>query len=174
MNAAPRHSRHPLLDWHVYQGQTNDCGPSCVTIVANALRNAPVTSVPVVAQGLLEARPLPGRIRGWATFPWGMVRTLRRLGFQARWRMGVQEERLVEIVEGPAAGIVIVGQPLRFEGRRWRGWSHYEVLYGWDVEGRWGFVDPARPTERAIVWQPASDFRRQWGAMGRQLIEVWV
>ncbi len=168
----------PLPKWHVHQGETNDCGPFCAAIVANALRDAPVVSAPALARELERAprdlhHILPDRIKGWATFPWGVVHALRKLGFQARWQMGASLERLRENLEHDRVSIVIVGEPFAFEGGKWQGWAHYKVLYAWDPEEGWAFVDPAASEKQVFSYQDTEAFERQWKQVGRILIEVW-
>ena len=69
--------------------------------------------------------------------------------------------------------IVIVGEPLYFEGRTWLGWSHYKILDAWNPERGLGFVDPAALRVSGMTWQLLDEFRRQWAWMGKQIIEVW-
>jgi hypothetical protein len=166
-------SPHPFHRWHIYQGRTNDCGPACIAIVANTLRGASVTGVEVLSQALVEARPLPGRVQGWATFPWGMVRAFRDLGLQARWRVGVGEARLRENLRAGRTTVLLVGRPLRVVKGRWRGWAHYKVLYSWAPPGEWGFVDPAVASP-PVTRQGARALRTDWNWLGRQIVEVWA
>jgi hypothetical protein len=57
--------------------------------------------------------------------------------------------------------------------RRWQGWAHYKILYGWDPEKGWGFVDPAVPSAHGISWQGDVCWLLVVLARdGRQLIEV--
>ena len=182
--------------WHVYQGKTNDCGPYCVTIVTNGLYRAPLVNAEVLAAELSQ-RGFPDRIPGWATLPWGVARSLRTLGLDARWRFGASLERLFDNLRGDVTTVVIVGEPLRFVKRKlkstgkgdrpndkrplmaflrripqWRGWSHYKVLYRWEPDEGMGFVDPQSSAASGMSWQTLDAFRRQWDAMGRQIVEV--
>ncbi|MFP4344487.1 MAG: hypothetical protein ACLFU8_07335 [Anaerolineales bacterium] len=166
-------SPHPFDRWHIYQGRSNDCGPACIAIVANTLRGASVTGVDVLSQALVEARPLPGRVRRWATFPWGMARAFRDLGFHARWRVGVSAGRLRKNLLAGRATVLLVGRPLRVVQGRWRGWAHYKVLYSWAPHGEWGFVDPAVASP-PVIHQPARALRTDWNWLGRQSVEVWA
>ncbi len=167
-----RISTHPFPQWHCYQGESNDCGPVSATIVLNTLMGEDVADPDTLSKELLlrEGLHLPGRIPRWATFPWGLVRLFRQRGLQARWRLLVKEAQLHENLRRGVATIVVVGEPFRFEGGRWRGWAHYEVLYGWE-EGQWLLVDPASRTP--VISQSAEAFIRQWRNLGRQVIEVW-
>ncbi|MBN1874445.1 MAG: hypothetical protein JXA33_09465 [Anaerolineae bacterium] len=169
----------PVPKWHTYQGNSNDCGPFCATMAANALRDAPVVDAPTLARTMEEApeddvvRLLPPRIKGWATFPWGVVYALRKMGFEARWRFGVSKARLRENLDEDRVSIVIVGDPLAFKEGKWVGWAHYKVLYAWDPEDGWAFVDPAAPASQVYSYQDDEAFEDQWSWMGRHVIEVW-
>ncbi len=165
-------SPYPFPRWHRYQGATNDCGPVSAAIVINTLRGE-ARAEPSALDHLLRQwrgwRP-PGRIPRWATFPWGMCSLFRRYGLRARWRILADEKRLrLDLREGVAV-IVLVGEPWHFERLRWRGWTHYKVLYGWEA-GHWLFVDPAAPVP--LVREDAATFTRRWRKTGRQLIEIW-
>lgn len=160
-----------LDKWHIYQGNTNDCGPFCVTIVANGLYRAPLVNAHALAEEL-SRRGFPDRIPGWATLPWGMVRSLRTLGLEARWRFGVSFKRLFDNLRGAMVTIVIVGEPLRFQKGKYAGWSHYKVLYTWEPARGLGFVDPGTADASGMTWQTLEAFRREWNWMGRQIVEV--
>lgn len=173
----------PLPDWHVYQGDTNDCGPFCATIAVNALREEAVADADTLARALEQApedesigqswraKLLPARIKGWATFPWGLAYALRSMGFESRWRVGASSDRLRDNLDKGLTTIVIVGEPLRLIDGEWRGWSHYKILYAWDPKLGWAFVDPA--STDVFSYQDAESFEDQWTWMGRNIIEVW-
>jgi len=177
-------SSRSLPRWHTYQGQSNDCGPYCVAIVGDALRGPVVTAQAQAATSVAGEKPappplpkakgiaLPSRIPNWATFPWGVARGLRARGLDVRWRVGATEERLRENLRNDVTTIVIVGDLFHRVGKRWHPWSHYKVLYGWDMERGWAFVDPAVQSADGVAWQAAEPFTRQWRGLGRQLIEV--
>ncbi len=170
---------YPLPEWHVNQGNSNDCGPFSATIVANALRNAAVVDAPKLARAMEDAprepgQLLPARMKGWATFPWGIVYALRSFGFEAQWKMGTSLRRLKGNLDKGVTSIVIVGDPLRFDNGKWAGWAHYKVLYAWDPEEGWAFVDPAAPDSDIFSYQDDKSFQEQWTWMGRHVIEVWV
>ncbi|MCD4737926.1 MAG: hypothetical protein K8R89_01525 [Anaerolineae bacterium] len=86
----------PLHKYHQYQGKTNNCGPTSLAIVANAIWGQTRLQGPRVAQELstprFRARPIPHpvvrRIPNWATFPWGLVDYLRQQEIPARWATG--------------------------------------------------------------------------------------
>lgn len=194
-------SSFALDAWHVYQGKTNDCGPYCVTIVTNGVYGARLVNEKALAEELSH-RGFPDRIPGWATLPWGMVRSLRTLGLAARWRFGVSFEQLFGNLRNGITTIVIIGEPLRFVKRKlkddvksgtadagekkqdslrtailrripkWGGWSHYKVFYRWEPGEGLGFVDPQTSRASGMTWQTLDEFRREWNWMGRQIVEV--
>ena len=47
-----------------------------------------------------------------------MVRSLRTLGLDARWRIGVSFERLFGNLRNDVTTVVIIGEPLRFVKRK--------------------------------------------------------
>ncbi|HQE92256.1 MAG TPA: hypothetical protein PLH19_06185 [Anaerolineae bacterium] len=162
---------YPFERYHVYQGRTNDCGAYCIAMVSNGLYDIPLVNAAALASEL-DRRGLPDRVPGWALFPWGVVATFRRLGLHARWRRGARLTQLFGLLRRNLTTLVIVGEPLRFVNHKWSGWSHYKILYAWEPEREFGFVDPATPQRAGVTWQKVEEFRRQWTWMGRQIIEV--
>lgn len=163
---------YPVGRYHVHQRDSNDCGPYCVAMVANTLYDGPFVNAAVLAAEL-DQRGFPERIPGWATLPWGVVASLRRLGLRARWRVGGSLKRLFANLRQNRLTIVIIGEPLRFVGRRWQGWSHYKILVAWQPDRGLGFVDPFTARADGMTWQSLDEFRRQWAWMGKQIVEVW-
>lgn len=169
---------YPLPKWHRQQSTPTNCGPYSVMFVANSLRDADVIDGDALASRL-EGPPsvrhslIPLRIRNWATFPWGLVRALRELGFAARWRVWVPLRELYANLNRNRATIVLVGDPLRFENGAYAGWSHYKVLYAWDPDEGFAFVDPAAPAGEGYSYQDEDAFMREWTRMGRQIVEAW-
>lgn len=169
--------RQPLPKWHRHQGSSNDCGPYSVMIVANGLLDAQVVDGDALARAMEGRRAargtwLPARIKGWATFPWGVAAALRKQGLDAHWRPFRAKRDLWANLNRGWPTIVIVGDPLRFDEGRYAGWSHYKVLYAWDAEEGFAFVDPAADDGVAFTYQDEATFDQQWAAMGRQVIEV--
>ena len=109
---------YPLARYHVHQRNSNDCGPYCVAMVTNTLYAGPFVNAAALAEEL-NRRGFPERIPGWATLPWGVVASLRRLGLRARWRLGASLKQLFTNLRQDCITIVIVGEPLYFEGRTW-------------------------------------------------------
>jgi len=143
-------------------------------MVTNTLYEGPFVNAEALSEEL-NRRGFPERIPDWATLPWGVVASLRRLGLRARWRLGGALRRLFTNLQQDRITIVMIGEPLYFEGRTWRGWSHYKILDAWDPERKLnlGFVDPATANATGMTWQSLDAFRRQWAWMGKQMIEVW-
>ncbi len=162
---------HPVARYHVYQGETNDCGPYCVAIVSNTLYRAHLVHADLLADEL-SRRGLPDRIPHWATTPWGVVSALRRLGLRAHWRLGQRMARLFTNLREDRMTIVVIGEPLRFVRHKWGGWAHYKILSSWEPGRGLGFVDPGTSHPTGMTWQTVDEFRRQWIWMGRQIIEV--
>ncbi len=169
--------KKPLPKWHVNQGNSNDCGPFCVTIVANGIRDADIINPERLAREMEAGSDqrryfLPQRIKGWATFPWGVVNALRGMEFQARWRVGASLERLQQNLDEDRPTIVLIGKPLAYKNGKYAGWSHYKVVYAYD-DDEWAFVDPLAKAHDVYSYQDMESFKKQWTAMGRIIIEVW-
>ncbi len=175
--------------YHEYQGATNDCAPFCVAMAANALLGEARYRAAQIAREL--DRPvwrwwpppplLYRRVPGWATFPWGPADILRRMGFRARWGLFGSEERLRQNLREGRITLVSVGNLL--DWRAWgreRLWGHVKILYAWDPDQGWAFVDPAiHPAtaqdvwgQAGIGWQSHTSFMHQWRSMLRWTTEV--
>ena len=168
----------PLPRWHRHQGSSNDCGPYCAMIVTNGLLDRDAVDGDVLGREMegslaLRGSLIPARIKGWATFPWGVAGVLRRQGFKVRWRPMAALRDLYANLNRGRPTIVIVGEPLRFVDGKYGGWSHYKVLYAWDPDEGFAFVDPASADGVAFSYQDEATFVTQWRAMGRQMIEIW-
>ena len=187
LSAVTFHLHTPVFRYHQHQGNTNDCGPTSLAIAANALLDEERFQGPEVAQEMndpaFEVRPFPHfvvrRIHNWATFPWGIVHYLRQHDVPARWSPLGTVERLRRNLLADRITIVMLGEPLHWEGRRYAGWGHAKVLFGYTPEKGFLFVDPAyqhRPDDpdswkqHALSWQEEREFRRQW----RNLLGIYV
>ncbi len=182
--AAPQ----PIYRYHAYQGDSNHCGPYSVAIAANAWRGRaccdPLDVARAMNRPLFKARPLPHwvllRLPNGPSFPWGMAAYLvERLGVAARCRAWCPEDLLQRNLQQGAITIVFIGDLLRFERGRYRGWAHAKVLYGYDSSRGYAFVDPgyARDPEDpwaalGLFWQPRAEFLRGWRGMLRTAITV--
>jgi len=188
LSGVPFRLRKPVYQYHQYQGVTNDCGPTCLAIAANAVRGREELEAVRVAQEMnrlgLAWRAFPylavSRIPNWATFPWGIVHTLRKRGIPARWRPFGTVERLRKNLLEDQVTIVMVGEPLRWDGGRYRGWAHAKVVFGHVAERGFVFVDPAvrrssdpnRLEYHGLTWQGLEEFVRQWRNLCRVYVEV--
>lgn len=180
--------RRPVYDYHQYQGYTNDCGPTCVAIAANALLEEERFEGPVVAEEMsrvaFEWTPVPHlvvqRVPGWATFPRGIVYYLRKHGFQARWRPFGKLEKLDSNVRADRITMVILGEPWRWEDGSYKGWGHVKILFGHVPGQRLLFVDPgyARSSDEesleyhGLFWEEEEEFVRLWRNYLRIYVEV--
>lgn len=180
--------RKPIYRYYQYQALTNDCGPTTLAIAANTLRGREELQGPTVARDMnlfglaWRAFPYvaPSRIPGWATFPWGLVHHLRKRGIRARWQPFGSLNRLRRNLLDDTITVVIIGEPLRWEKRSYRGWAHYKVLFGYEAGRGLLFVDPAvrrsqdpkRIEHHGLSWQGEAEFLRQWANMLRLYVEV--
>ncbi len=170
----------PLHKYHQYQGKTNNCGPTSLAIVANALWGQTRLQGPRVAQELSTPRfrvhPIPHlvvrRIPNWATFPWGIVDYLRQLEIPAHWAVGGTEEKLRRNLDAEQITMVIIGELWSWRGWRYTGWAHVKILYGFTPGRGYLFVDPASRDKHGLSWQTAEEFAQQWRNLFRSYIEV--
>jgi hypothetical protein len=183
------HLRKPVYKYHQFQGSSNDCGPSSLSIAANAMLGKVRFKAPRVAEEMndvaFEPRPIPHwvvrRVPDWATFPWGIVHYLRENNISARWSLFGTVEKLQANLQADLITIVIIGQPLLFKKWRPAGWSHAKTLFGHIPAKGFLFVDsahkprPDRPgtwAEHGLTWQDEKEFMKQWRSMLRIYIEV--
>lgn len=180
--------RKPLYRFHQFQGLTNDCGPTSLAIAANTLVGVRDWQAALVAQDMdriglaWRAFPFiaPSRVPGWATFPWGMVHHLRKRGIRARWGLWGTPGRLHRNLRDDRITIVAVGEPFRWKQRKYHGWAHIKLIYGYAAGRGFLFVDPAIRSSRnreglehhGLSWQREEGFLRQWGNMLRTYVEV--
>lgn len=188
LSGVPFRLRKPVFRYHQYQGKTNDCGPTSLAIAANAVRGQEELEGDAVAEEMnrlgLAWRAFPylmvSRIPNWATFPWGIVHYLRRRGIPARWRPFGTMARLRQNLLNDQLTIVMIGEPLRWEGGRYRGWAHAKVVFGYIAGHGFLFVDPAvrraenpnRIEHHGLSWQREEAFLRQWRNLLRIYVEV--
>lgn len=179
-----------LHDYHQYQGQSNDCGPTSLAIAANALLDAERYLKDKVAEDMndpgFQVWPFPHfvvrRIRNWATFPWGLVHDAREHRFHARWRPFGTLARLQRNLDQDRVTLVFVGEPLRWKEGGYDGWAHVKVLFGYTPGKGWAFVDPGHSkggdpdswSALGIFWQDADDFLSAWRGLFRIYVEVWL
>lgn len=187
------HTSTDLFQWHQYQGDaTNDCAAFCIAMVGNAFLNNPQFDGHTVAREMEKPvwvrSPVPHiairKLRNWATLPWGISGYLQAKHIPARLRWRGSTEDLLRNIQENRFTIVILGEPFRLEGLRFRGWAHAKVLYGFEPIGPqpergFYFVDPGYPREwsrpqqpRGVFRQDEAEFRQQWGNMLRPYVEV--
>ena len=158
-----------LLQAHHFQGKTNDCGPFSTAIVLRALQRTDLEGS-ILAKQMNAIRwrgilPILQRIPDWATFPWGIVQTLKKFGLRSYWTAFQTESTLIRALRQGMVPIIILGQwkPL---------WAHYLILVAQDDQQGLGFVDPAHPKPQ-IVWYQRADFNRLWKHYGQVIITVF-
>ncbi len=157
-----------ILAAHQFQGQTNDCVPFSIAMVANGLRGLNVDGKELGQEmnrvhwrGML---PVIYRMPNWAAFPWGMTAVLKDYGFPAKWRLLQNAVHLVEKIKSGDILLPIIG--------RWRPlWAHVMVLLAHHPELGWGFANPAH-AKGELYWLRHAGFERQWRAMGKMIIEA--
>ena len=178
----------PLEDYHQYQGQTNDCGPTTAAILGNAYLNELRFQGPEVAERLnrlnFSLRPIPhfvlGRIPGWATFPWGIAYFLRSRGIPVSWKPFRDREDLLEGIRADQLMAVIIGEPFLKKDRRFAGWSHYLIVAGYQSQRGFLVLDPGKKQrsggdrweQKGMVWRPEEEFLSLWRKMFRVIITV--
>jgi hypothetical protein len=153
---------------HMYQGNSNNCGPCSAAIVLNALINLLVTGNDLSTElnsiswrGII---PVVRRIPNWATFPWGLVDLFNNYGIRSRWKIFSKQTDLLSAVVGGKTPIVIIGV--------WRQrWSHYKILAAYDEKLGFGFIDPGSRSSN-ISWQREDEFLSQWRFLFNSIIEV--
>ena len=179
--------RLPLSRYHRYQKESLNCGPYSLSIVANALLDEERFDPDVVAEELnrpsVASSPIPHlvirRIPNSATFPWGIADYLRQHGFRAKWRPWGNMDRLLKNLRDQVATIVMIGEPVKFEGTKYTGWAHVKPVYGYEEGVGLAFVDPGYPKDpddvwggQGIFWQDEKSFLREWANLLRIMIEV--
>lgn len=177
LELARRHAR-ALDSYHVWQRDTNDCGPHVVTMAINFWQGREVLDADDVARVMNRPRFGVGviplvirRIPNWATFPWGIADMLRINGIPARWRFLVGEAALLHALNEGRVAMPIYGEPLRRQNGRWNGWSHVAILHGWDaVSQSYTFVDSSKQSAPTAI--PRARFLKLWRNMGRLLVEI--
>jgi len=179
----------PLYEYHQFQGESQDCGPTSLAIAANALlgeeryikkrvsneMNAPGFTVSPFPHFVVR------RVKNWATFPWGIVNYARSEGFRTRWAPFGTQRKLQRNLENDRITLVFVGQPLRFNEGKWDGWAHIKVLYGYTPGKGYVFVDPGHSAgggsdswaSMGLFWQSEDDFLRYWRGLLRIYVEIW-
>jgi hypothetical protein len=162
-----------LIDYHQFQGASNDCAPHTVAMVVNAYKKQKLLEGDKVAKRMnrptLRVRLMPlviRRVPNWATFPWGIVDELRENGIRARWRFGAGVADLQKALDEDRVPMPIIGE-LKMPGL----WAHVKALAVIDPAHGYGFVDPAHP-KAEISWQSKVEFERLWDNLRHLLVET--
>ena len=170
------HSESRLLNFHQWQGKSNDCGPFTTAIVLNTFRGEKIFDGKTLAQEMNRPRLkwygllpfiLIRRIPDWATMPWGIADTLTQHGVRARWRFGATKDDLLNALNQNRVAMPIIGEinlPRKL-------WAHVKPLAQYDRQSGFGFVDPAHPTAE-IVWQNENEFAGLWRNWRNLLVET--
>lgn len=159
--------------YHLPQGSTNDCGPTNIAMVLNALIGQPGTfSKDMIGAEMYQTG---GRIPqswskiGGATFPWSMANEFNRVAVRENipWRARLQNNG----TKKDLMGYLQQGQPVTVL-KIWdngRG-AHYETVIGYDhALDKIITLDPSRdPTDEKMVQeeilneQPWDSFNADW------------
>jgi hypothetical protein len=183
------HLNTKVYNYHQYQGKTNDCAPTTLAIAANAYLGKPHFQGSAVGKSMnkphFQLFPCPKlvvhRIPNWATFPWGIVNYLKRQQIDARWRLFGTNTKLIENINNDQITIIILGG--LFENKRFHfsPWAHAKILYGFDPQRGYLFVDPAYDRNlsdrsslayHGLFWQDGTSFNREWRNLMRIYIEI--
>jgi hypothetical protein len=177
-------ARTPLFQYHQFQGNTNNCGPTSLAIAANAYLGEDRFQGDQVARELDNWRSsfphliLP-RIKNWMTFPWGIVQYLMMHGIPARWAPFGQPNKLVHNLINDRITMVVIGEVFRWNKSTYAGWGHVKVLFGFDPDLGYVFVDPAYAKLNndpdawksiGLNWQKEDTFIREW----RNLMGIYI
>ncbi len=179
------HFKTPIYNYHQYQGKTNNCGPTSLAISMNAFIQEEKFNGEIISNELDHwtkhfPRLFIPRISNWATFPWGLVQYLRSQKFPGRWSLSGNSEKLIENINGEIITMVIVGEPLRWKNRKYDGWAHIKVLFGYSP-GYFFFIDPAHNKnagsshdlqDDGIYRQNEDEFKKLWKNMLKIYIEL--
>ena len=189
IQSIPHRMTTPLYEFHQYQGQSNDCGPTSLAIAANALLGEDRFLKDHVAEEMNDpaftVRPFPHfvvrRIKNWATFPWGIVNYLQEQELHARWSPLGTTDRLLRNLTANRITLVFVGEPLQWKDGKYNGWAHVKVLYGYQPGKGYVFVDPGRQrrpdapdswASLGLFWQDEEKFLSYWRGLFRIYVEV--
>jgi hypothetical protein len=157
-----------LQNSHQYQGLTNNCGPYAIATIL------PLFGVEGISGDYLanhfnrlasmDGRYIPGRIRNYATFPWGLVWVFKQYHINARWKVLYNRDLLISRIPTNNVQIVLISDLFKMH-------AHYLILVAYDEHLGMGFIDPAFPNY-AIHWITEKTFTKRWGQLGRNTI--WV
>ncbi|HQV70161.1 MAG TPA: C39 family peptidase [Thermoflexales bacterium] len=182
---APRYFMDSYLrpgteQFHQYQlvatDSPNHCGPFSAAMAVNIVTGQPVVTglqiAGLLTKNFIEWKSLLPRINRFPprayTFPGAIANFLRRDGVNARAHVFGSLGQLRASLLAGRVPVVLHGEPFRFEGLRWKGWSHWKVVVGY-TPTQFLFQDPwlkdPQPVAGDIV-----EFDRYW----RNMLRAWV
>lgn len=182
---ADAYTRPDTAQFHQYQLRAKDspnhCGPFSTAMAVNMLLGEHRLKGEDVAETLTrefigwypEESLLP-RINRFPpkafTFPGAIAGYLNRTGIAAKAHRSGTLDELRQCVLAGRIPAVLHGEPLKFEGLRWKGWSHWKLVVGF-TPTHFLFQDPwfeiPDPAPGAI-----EEFDRYWANMGRAWVEI--
>lgn len=168
--------------FHQYQltakDSPNHCGPFSAAMAVNIVMGQPIfTGVQIAStltKNFVEWKSLLPRVNRFPprafTFPGAIANFLRRDGVTARAHLLGSLGQLRACVLAGRVPVVLHGEPLRFEGLRWKGWSHWKIIVGY-TPTQFLFQDPWLPDPAPVAGDIAT-FDHYWGNMLRAWVDV--
>lgn len=157
----------------------NHCGPFSAAMALNMVMGETLITGEQIAKSLtrhfVEWRPgesLLPRLNRFPprafTFPGAIVNFLRRDGLWAQLHINGSIGQLRASALSGRVPVVLLGEPLRFSGLRWVGWSHWKTVVGF-TPTQFLFQDPLYEKPEPTA-QDIAEFDRQW----RNMLRFWV
>ena len=158
-----------LVTNHLFQAQSNNCGPFCAAMVINMVKGSHIDGNDL-AQSMNRPRfnlfyPIIRRIPDFATFPWGITDTLAENNILSTWKFFNYYSDLINLLPQKNILIVLTASYKPLSG-------HYRILTAIE-EDRVGFIDPAYPVNE-IHFQPRASFLLDWQNAFNPVIIVQV
>jgi len=147
-----------LINSYQYQGLTNDCGPFSISIILQALKVSKITGTDLSKdmKGLHWNGIYPNiyRLRNGATFPWGILKILRKYNLHCKYYVFTSEEKIIRYMKEKNIVILLVGKlfPL---------WAHYMIFGKYSALKGYGFIDPGN-NKNKISWIIKDDLKNIW------------
>ena len=158
-----------LVANHLYQAQSNNCGPFCTAMVINLIKGLHIDGNDL-AQSMNHPRfnfflPMIRRIPDYATFPWGITDSLAENGIISSWKFLNAYSDLSNFLPQKKILVILTATYKPLNG-------HYRILASLE-EDRVGFVDPAYPVNE-IHYQQRASFLLEWQNAFNPIITVQV
>lgn len=123
----------------VAQDSPNHCGPFSAAMAVNIVMGQPIFTglqiASVLTRNFVEWKSLLPRLNRFPprdyTFPGAIANFLRRDGIQAGAHLFGSVGQIRASLLAGRIPVVLHGEPLRFEGLRWKGWSHWKLIVGY-------------------------------------------